>query len=289
MARSTTKGEAGYESSSYLRRKKPVRVSRDLRDWRQLPWRRIAVVAAALTIGVTSAYSVDRFLHTSQQFQFNADGSGLLVSGLSYVKHQEISAIFQPDLGKNLFEVPIDERQQQIASLPWVEQATVARVGTHQIWAHLEERRPVAFARVAVKGRRETTKLVDAHGVFLNIPEKAQLALPVVSGVTPSMAVEERQKRIRLYLRLLAALDSAEPRYSSMISEVDVADPENAKATAVYHGEAVELQMGNEHFRHRFEVFLNRFAEWKQKYGVVRTVDLRFQGQVALEHDSVEP
>jgi hypothetical protein len=74
-----------------------------------------------------------------------------------------------------------------------------------------------------------------------------------------------------------------------MISEVDVADPENAKAPAVYHGEAVELQMGNEHFRHRFEVFLNRFAEWKQKYGVVRTVDLRFQGQVALEHDSVEP
>ena len=44
-----------------------------------------------------------------------------------------------------------------------------------------------------------------------------------------------------------------------MISEVDVADPENAKATAAYHGEAIELQMGNEYFRHRFGVFLNQF------------------------------
>jgi cell division septal protein FtsQ len=289
MARSSKNDETGQESSSYLRRKKPVPVSRGLRDWRELPWRRILIVAAALTVSVASAYSVDRFLHTDERFQIAADGSDLLVSGLTYVKREQIRSIFEPDLGKNLFEVPIEERQQQIASLLWVEHATVARVGTHQIWAHLEERRPVAFARVAVKGKRETTKLVDAHGVFLDIPEEAQLALPVVSGVTPGMALEERQKRVRLYLQLLAALDSAEPHYSSMISEVNVANPENAKATAVYHGDAVELEMGDEHFRHRFEIFLNRFAEWKQKYGVVRAVDLRFKGQVALEHGSVEP
>lgn len=289
MARGTTNNEKGRESSSYLRRKKPVRVSRGLGDWRQLPWRRIAAFAAALGLGVTSAYSVERFLHTDERFELAADGTGLLVSGLSYVKREEVRAIFEPDFGRNLFEVPIDERQQQLAAVPWVEQAAVARVGMRQLWAHVEERRPVAFVRVAGKGRRETTKLVDAHGVFLDIPDRAQLALPVVSGVTPSMAPEERRKRIRLYLQLLTELDSAEPRYSSMISEVDVADPENAKATAVYHGEAVELQMGDEYLRHRFEVFLNHFAGWKQKYGVVRTVDLRFKGQVALEHGPLEP
>lgn len=284
MARGTTNSETSRESSSYLRRKKPVRVSRGLGDWRQLPWRRIGIVTAALSLGITSAYSVDRYLHTNERFVFAADGSSLLVSGLSYVKREEVRAIFDPDFGKNLFDIPIDERQQWLASLPWVEQATVARVGTHQIWAHIQERRPVAFARVAVKGKHETTKLVDANGVFLDVPEKAQLALPVISGVTPGMDLDERQKRIRLYLQLLTALDSAEPRYGSMVSEVDVADSENAKVTAVYHGEAVELQMGEEYFRHRFEVFLNHFAGWKQKYGVVRTVDLRFKGQVALEH-----
>jgi hypothetical protein len=290
MARGTTNSETSRESSSYLRRKKPVRVSRGFGDWRQLPWRRIAIVAAALSLCVTSAYSVERFLHTSERFQFAADGGSLLVSGLSYIEREEVRAIFEPDFGKNLFEVPIEERQQQLGALPWAEQATVARVGTHQIWAHLQERRPVAFVRVTTKGGRETTRLVDAHGMFLDIPEKAQLALPVISGITPKMALEDRQKRIRLYLELLVALDSAEPHYSSMVSEVDVADASNAKATAVYHGEAVELQMGEEFFRHRFEVFLNHFAGWKQKYGVVRTVDLRFKGQVALEHGpAVEP
>ena len=286
MARDTN-GEAAQESSSYLRRKKPVRVSRRLGDWRQLPLRRIAIVLLVASLGVTSAYSVDRFLHTDQRFEFAPDGSGLLVSGLGYVKTEEVQAIFQPDFGKNLFDVPLEERRRQIASLPWVEQATVARVWTRQVWAHIEERRPVAFVRVSEKGNRETTRLVDSNGVFLNLPGEARLALPVVSGITPAMAVGERQRRIQIYLELLAALDSAEPHYSSMISEVDVADPQNAKATAAYHGEAVELQMGDEYFRHRFEVFRQNYPAWKQKYGVVRMVDLRFQGQVALEHDGV--
>jgi cell division septal protein FtsQ len=285
MARDTNNGEAAPESASYLRRKKPVRVSRRLGDWRRLPLRRIAIGALVAALGVTSAYSVDRFLHTDQRFAFAANGSDLLVSGLGYVTADEIQAIFQPDLGKNLFDVPLEERRQQIASLPWVEQVTVARVWTHKIWAHVEERRPVAFVRVREKANRETTRLVDANGVFLDLPGEARLALPVVSGITPAMPIEERQRRVELYLELLTALDSEEPHYSSMISEVDVADAQNAKATAAYHGDAVELQMGDEFFRHRFEVFRNNYPAWKQKYGVVRMVDLRFQGQVALEHD----
>jgi cell division protein FtsQ len=287
MARGKTNGEAAQESSSYLRRKKPVRVSRRLGDWRQLPLRRMAIVLLVGALGVTSAYSVDRFLHTDQRFEFATDGSDLLVSGLSYVKPEQVRAIFEGDFGKNLFDVPLEARRRQIAALPWVEQATVARIWTHQVWAHVDERRPVAFARVSEKGHHETTQLVDAYGVFLDLPEEAHLTLPVISGVTPAQEIADRQSRIRLYLELLAALDSEEPRWSSMISEVDVADPQNAKATAAYHGEAIELQMGDENFRHRFGVFLNNFPAWKQKYGIVKMVDLRFKGQVALEHEPV--
>jgi cell division protein FtsQ len=271
-----------------LRRKKPVPVSRRLGDWRLWPLRRIAFVLLVTALGATSAYSVDRFLHTSQRFEFAPDGSGLLVSGLTYMKVEDVRAVFQGDFGKNLFDVPLEARRRQLAALPWVEQATVARVWTRQIWAHIQERRPVAFVRLAEKGKtRETTRLVDAYGIFLNLPGGSRLTLPVISGISPATPVADRQRRIALYLELLEALDSAEPRYSSMISEVDVADPQNAKATAAYHGEAVELQMGDELFRHRFEVFLQNFPAWKQKYGVVRMVDLRFKGQVALEHEPV--
>jgi cell division septal protein FtsQ len=272
------------ESSSYLRRKKPVRVRRRLADLRQLPLRRIALVAAIAALGVTSAYSVDHFLHTAERFQFAADGSGLLVSGLAYIQPEQVRALFQADLGKNLFEIPIEERQQQLAALPWAEQATVARVWTGHIWAHIEERRPVAFVRLSQKGKgQQITQLVDSLGVFLDLPPKVRLALPVVSGVTPAMPIEERRARIRLYLGLLEALDSAEPRYSSMVSEVDVADEENAKVISAFHGEAVELQLGAEHFRHRYELFLKYFPSWKREFGVVRSVDLRFKGQVAVE------
>ena len=106
---------------------------------------------------------------------------------------------------------------------------------------------------------------------------------PVLTGISASMPLPDRAKRVGLYQALIADLDAAEPFYSSRISEVDVVDPQNAKLTTVYGGEMVQLQMGKESFRHRYEIFLKYFDSWKKEFGRVRTVDLRYKGVVATE------
>ena len=97
------------------------------------------------------------------------------------------------------------------------------------------------------------------------------------------MPLADRAKRVALYQALIADLDAEAPRYSSRISEVDVADPRNAKLTTVNGGEMVQLQMGDESFRHRYQIFLKYFDSWKKEFGRVRTVDLRYKGVVATE------
>jgi hypothetical protein len=50
----------------------------------------------------------------------------------------------------------------------------------------------------------------------------------------------------------------------------------------MYEGDIVELQMGAEEFRHRWDVFHQYVPSWKEKYGRIGSVDLRFEGQVAV-------
>ena len=90
-------------------------------------------------------------------------------------------------------------------------------------------------------------------------------------------------KRVKLYQALLSELDASEPFYSSRISEVDVADPRNARVKTAFDGEMIELQMGEKNFRHRFEVFLEYFETWKKEFGRVASVDLRYKGVVVTE------
>ena len=186
-----TSNETAQESSSYLRRKKPVRVSRRLGD--------LAATAAAahgdrpagwVALGVTSAYSVDRFVHTDERFEFATDGSDLLVSGIGYVQPEQVRAHrSRPTSARTCSTCRSKSAGEQLAALPWVEQATVARIWTHQIWAHVEERKPVAFVRVTKKAsiaRRRSWSTPMA--CFSTCPKKPRLTLPVISGVTPDPA-----------------------------------------------------------------------------------------------------
>jgi hypothetical protein len=49
------------------------------------------------------------------------------------------------------------------------------------------------------------------------------------------------------------------------------------------HGsDIIDLQMGDDQFRHRYALFLKYVEGWKKEFGKVRAVDLRFEGQVAV-------
>ena len=271
--------------SSYLRRGKPVPVRRKvLRGaW---PWLLRGLLGfLILGAGYSAAHAVTAYLQASRHFVFSGDAEALRISGLRFVSKKSIQEVFRPDAGSSIFSIPLEQRRAQIREIAWVQEASVRRVAPGRIWVQIRERRPLAFVRFprSREARPVSPKLIDREGVFLSPPAGEQFLFPVLTGISASMPLPDRAKRVALYQALAADLDAAEPFYSPRISEVDVVDPRNAKLTTVIGGEIVQLQMGNESFRHRYEIFLKYFDSWKKEFGTVRTVDLRYKGVVATE------
>ena len=272
------------DSSEYLRRNKPIRVRRDpVNRLRPIAsWLFLALVTAGLALA--SVRSIDYFLDSSPRFRFAADMSGLQVTGLNHVSLNAVEQVFMGDVRVGLGRVPLDRRYRMLLEIPWVGDAYVRRVWPNEIHVHIDEREPVAFVRVqGGEGETEALKLIDAAGVFLDVPPGSGYSLPVSRGITPAMTLGERHLRLGLLDTLVSDLDSAEPAYGSRLSEIDLSDPRNAQVTTVHQQRAVDLQMGDEHFRHRFEIFLTYIDTWIEEYGDIRSVDLRFEGQVAVQ------
>ena len=140
----------------------------------------------------------------------------------------------------------------------------------------------MAFVRVASAKGGLRSRLIDSHGVFLDPIPGVRFELPVLDGVSPELPAPARRERVALYLALMTDLDGQEPRYGARISQIDVSDPLNAKITVAHLGDVVELEMGNDLFRHRFETFLKYIENWKQQFGSVGWVDLRYEDQVVV-------
>jgi hypothetical protein len=266
------------DSASYLRSKKPLRATRgiELPDW---PYRRILVVLMGLSIAVSSAYALNAYVSSSARFRVDPAVGNPQVAGLKLLDADEIRRIFADDLGLAMSAVDLEERRQQVEQLGWVRRASVGRVWPNKIAVYIEEREPVAFLRLPKNGG---TRLIDSDGVILTPIEGKQFDLPVIKGIDAVMESGARQIRMNLFGRLMESLDSKQPRLSEFLSEVDISDPKNAVVSAIYKDEVVDLQMGDEHLRHRFEVFLKYIDTWKAEFGSVKSADLRFEDQVAV-------
>lgn len=273
-----TDKQAGSAESAYLRRAKPVNVRRGPAAWARLitRWGGLGLVAFGLVFGVW--HTIDSYVEASPAFRFGGVEQSLDVSGLRFVQEADVHRMFEADLGRSMATVPIEERRTKLLEIPWVEEARVLRVWPNRLWVHIVERKPVAWVRTAGSADFASLRVVDPYGVFLDPPADFDVDLPVVSGLDEGMPMGERQVRVGLVQNLMTELgvDRAQ------VSEIDVADSSNARVLTLYEGDVVELQMGAAQFRHRWEVFHKYVESWKEKYGRIGSVDLRFQGQVAV-------
>lgn len=280
MAKAKSSTNATAETGAYRRRKQPVRVRRWIFDWRNWPLRPVLFTATFLAVAVGSAYAIERYVAQGPEFQL--EEAGLVVTGLERVDEARVRSVFADDIGKSLLDTPLEARRIATLAVPWVADAAVVRLWPDRIWVDIRERHPTAFVRVPSSRGSLELRMIDDRGVFLDPLSGEEFDLPVIDGVEPDAPREEREKRVRLFERLVADLDAEEPPYSGQISQIDVGDAKNAKVTVVDDGQVVELLMGDKLFRHRFEVYLQYIDSWNQQFGKVGSVDLRIKDQVVV-------
>jgi cell division protein FtsQ len=133
--------------------------------------------------------------------------------------------------------------------------------------------------------------LIDSSGVVLGLPASRQtkFSFPVIHGIAESDPLPSRAATMKLYNRMLGELDSGSgenEHYTRQISEVDLADPEDVKATVNDAGGTVLVHLGDEHFLERYKIFVTHIGEWRQQFPKVESVDLRYEGQIVVNPDT---
>lgn len=273
------------EEPRYLRRQKPLEIRRrkfNRRSWSAV--RRWSLVGALALLVAFLVYATLHFLLFSPRMQLASYGQ-IAISGNHYVAAPAITEKFAGDLGKSVIRVPLDARRAALEAIPWVEQVSVQRVLPAGIRVDLVERTPVAFLRSGTD-----LALVDINGVILERPTEGDFAFPVVSGLGESMPLADRAARMNQYDEFLKDLNLAQPGASDQVSEVDLSDAQDVRATLAGLGDdgqaPLQVRFGDSDFVNKYRLLIENLPHWRASVGRVESVDLRFSRQVVVNPES---
>lgn len=271
------------EDSRFLRAEKRVPIRRSpLGKKAQVQVKKALIISAMVLVFATAALATYRYgIHS---WRFRVDSSeNIEINGVHNASRAQVMDVIGGDIGRNVFFVPLDERKKQLEQVPWVESATVMRLLPNRLAIDVRERTPVAFAKIGSK-----INLIDAHGVVLGMPANRQTkySFPVIEGITETEPLSSRAAAMRIYNRLARELDGEGSHYSQDLSEVDLADPEDAKVTANGAGGAVTIHLGSSDFLTRYKLYVTHIAEWRQQFQNLQSVDLRYEGQIVVNPDA---
>jgi cell division protein FtsQ len=204
--------------------------------------------------------------------------ANLEIHGAVHSNIARIQAVFRHDADKSVFDIPLDERRRHLLAVDWVRDASVMRVWPDRIIITVEERTPVAFASLPIGGSaRHWLALIDDQGVLLTLPPRTRFPLPVLSGITEDQSEAERQTRVEAMQHLLADLGPQ----AKDISEINAAVTEDMRVVTTVDGHAVELWLGDQHYRSRYLNFTNHYREMRQDSHAA-VFDLRLDDRILV-------
>ena len=268
------------QESPFLRGQKRVSVRRGSlprKTATRLAWAAIALGVALLCVVATGAL----YHYGERSWRFRVISSDdIEVTGLGNVPHSQVMEVMGGDIGRNIFFVPLGQRQRQLEQIPWVESASVMRFVPNRLKVEIHERTPIAFARVGSK-----ILLVDPVGTLMELPGRKKYSFPVILGMNSGEPLSTRAARMRIYKEVVSQLDSGGARYSQDLSEVDLSDPGDVKVLANNPQGEVLVHLGSSNYLDRYKVYVSHVQEWRQQFDKVESVDLRYDRQIIVNPD----
>ena len=277
------------DEAQFLRTNKRVPVRRNAIPKKAADKLKIAGIVAAGIIAAAALWGW-AYNYGIHSWRFRIESSDAVeISGVHNASRAHVMEVAGADIGRNIFFVPLEERQKQLEQIPWVAHASVMRLLPNRLAVTIEERTPVAFAQIGPR-----ISLIDAGGVVMGLPANRQTkySFPVIRGIAETEPLSSRAAAMKIYNRLVGELNSAEedktgksPNYVQQLSEVDLSDPEDVKVTANDPGGTTVVHLGKEDFLTRYKLFVAHIAEWRQQSQNLQSVDLRYEGQVVVNPD----
>jgi cell division protein FtsQ len=270
------------QESPFLRAQKRISVRRGTlpkRTATRLTW--VAVAAVAIFFAAVGASALYHYGEHSWRFRVDSSDD-IEITGLENVTRSQVLEVMGGDIGRNIFFIPLAQREAELERVPWVESASVMRFVPNHLRVDIHERTPVAFARVGSK-----ILLVDSLGTLMELPGpgKKKYSFPVILGINPGEPLSTRTARMKIHNEVIRQLDSGGTRYSQDLSEVDLSDPEDVKVLANNPGGEVLVHLGSSNYLDRYKIYVAHVQEWRQQFDKLESVDLRYDRQIVVNPD----
>jgi len=234
-------------------------------------------VTTVVFLGLTlyGFHRLEQFLIIDARFALRGPGddTSLEIDGAAHAARPAIEKIFGDDTGASVYLIPLADRREAVRNVPWVREASVARVWPNRVIVRVKERTPVAFVRL----NSSRFGLIDAEGVILP-PATDRFKLPVLTGVRPSDPIATRRVGIERMQRLTADLGEA----TANISEIDVSDGDNLKISQPYDGRSLTLLLGDRNFAARYANFVRNYGQIQQHLPGAAVLDLRLEDRITV-------
>jgi cell division protein FtsQ len=267
------------QESPFLRAQKRVSVRRGTlpkKTATRLIWAAVALTCVGLTTMAVAAL----YHYGEHSWRFRVESSDQIeVDGLQNVARSQVIEVMGGDIGRNIFFIPLAQRKKQLEQIPWVESASVMRFVPNHLRIEIQERTPVAFARVGSR-----ILLVDSRGVLMELPAagKKKYSFPVIAGMSAGEPLSTRFARMKIYNELVAQLDSGGSHYSQDLSEVDLSDPEDVKILTNDRQGEVLVHLGSSNYLDRYKIYIGHLQQWRQQFENLESVDLRYDRQIVV-------
>jgi len=240
-----------------------------------------AGILAVFGGGVFLYFRADRFLAEDERFRLvepsvGGKSSAIEIEGIKYASRASVEAVFAEDYGRSLYLIPLAERRRSLLAIDWVQDASVVRLWPNRLRVKITERRPVAFVHLTAEQGPSEVALIDAEGVLLGLPPRAEFNLPVLTGIRREQSLQARRQRVAAALDLIKELDDL----AEGISEIDVSELENLKVVQVAGGRGLLLELGNRNFRSRVQNFLTHYPEIERRLPEATSFDLRLDDRI---------
>jgi cell division protein FtsQ len=111
----------------------------------------------------------------------------------------------------------------------------------------------------------------------------------VLTGINEHDSLAARRARMALYLKFVLELDAKDKSQSEQVSEIDLSDPEDLRATMTEQGSDILAHFGQDHFAERLDLYKTRIAGLRRQFPRLTGVDLRYEGEIPLEMSPAVP
>jgi len=268
------------EESPFLRGQKRVsarRSSLPKKTANRLMW--VSGLAALLCFGSVVAGGLYRYGERSWRFRVESSDN-IEIFGSQNVTKAQIMEVMGADIGRNILFIPLAQQKLQLEQIPWVQSASVMRFVPNRLKVEIQERTPVAFARVGPR-----ISLIDAGGSLMELTSRRKYSFPVILGMNAGEPLSTRAPRMKVYNELVKDLDSGGARYSQDLSEVDLSDLEDVKVRVNDPSGEVLVHLGSSDYLKRYKIYVTHVREWRQQFEKVESVDLRYENQIIVNPD----